>query len=232
MLRVFVETSDKYLWCLKPFSYLFNTYWSSLQPVVVFGYSKPKFSLPSNFSFFSVDNVNYPPERWSDGVIRFLRSVDDEHFVLMLSDYFLIRTVDLRGVTACHEYVRERPEVLRIDLTADRLYAGGMRDVEGWGNYDIIETDENTPYQMSTQAGIWNRRRMLELLEPNKSAWEVEIHTHPVAPIRVLGTRQYIVRYANALLKGQLDTQQLSMMPKEHRNAIYNMIPKEYLNEH
>ena len=34
-LRVFVTTSDRYLWALRPFAHLFNRYWSELQPVVV-----------------------------------------------------------------------------------------------------------------------------------------------------------------------------------------------------
>jgi len=229
MLPVVVITSDKYLWAMQPFSYLFNIYWSSLQPVTVGCFQKPLFKLPPNFNIVQIDSQNYPANRWSDGLIKLLKTVDGEHFVFLLEDYFLIRTVDVAGVSACHEYVRTRPDVLRIDLTADRLYAGGMFDVEGWGHYDIIETPNATPYQMSTQAGIWNKRLFLELLVPNKSAWEVELHTIVPERMRVLGTRQYILRYANALLKGELDPSQLATIPVEHQRAIFNMIPKEYM---
>lgn len=230
MLRVFVITSEKYYWCLRPFSHLFNTFWSSLQPVIVAGFSPPSYVLPSNFEFFSIDRENYPPGRWSDGLIKFLQAMPDEHFALFLEDYWLVRTVDARGIIACYEYIRERPEVLRIDLTGDRLYAGGMFDADYWGCYDIIETPYNTPYQMSTQAAIWNKARLLELLEPNKSAWEVEIQTQPPETMRVLGTRQSPVRYANAILKGKLDLLQLALLPSEHKNHIFSMIPKEVID--
>jgi hypothetical protein len=149
----------------------------------------------------------------------------------MLEDYWLVRTVDVRGVSACYEYIKDKPNVLRFDLTADRLYAGGMVDADYWGNYDIIETPSSTPYQMSTQAGIWNKYRLLELLQPNKSAWEVEIHTSVPDTMRVLGSRQYIVRYANAVLKGKLDREQLQLLPPEHKATIFNMIPKGLLDE-
>jgi hypothetical protein len=226
-MRVFVEVNDKYLWTLKPFAYLFNIYWSSLQQVVVAGYSKPNFRLPDNFVFFQIDEANYPADRWSDGMIKFLQSVDDSHFALLLCDYWLCRTVDTRGVAACYDYIVDRPEVLRIDLTADRLYAGGMFDVESYGSYDIIETPHGTPYQMSTQAGIWNRQRFLELLHPTCSAWEVEIHTNPPHSMRVLGTRQYPVRYANALNKGAISLEQLSYIPEPHFSTVIDTIPKE-----
>ena len=229
MLPVVVITSDKYLWAMQPFACLFNLYWSSLQPVTVGCFQRPPFKLPPNFEVIQIDPHNYPADRWSDGLIKLLKTVHEDHFVFMLEDYFLSRTVDVAGVTACHEYIRNKPEVLRMDLTADRLYAGGMFDVEGWGHYDIIETPETTPYQMSTQAGIWNKRLFLELLVPNKSAWEVEIHTQVPATMRVLGTRQYLVRYSNALLKGALDPRQLALLPPEHQRTIFSMIPKEYL---
>jgi hypothetical protein len=227
-LRVFVEVSDKYLWTLQPFSYLFNLYWSELQPVIVAGYSRPDFKLPKNFTYHSIDKVNYPAEKWTDGMIKFLRSYDDEHFVFLLCDYWLCRTVDLRGVQACYQYVKDRPNVLRIDLTDDRQYAGGMFDVEAWGNYDIIETPHGTPYQMSTQAGIWNRRLLLSLLRPNVSPWNTEMYTSPPPDMRVLGTRQRPVRYANALLKGNLDVYEISKIVHPHRQYVSRFIPEEF----
>lgn len=226
---VYVECSDKYLWALRPFSYLFNLYWSELQPVTVFGYSQPDFQLPQNFKFFSINGTNYPAERWSNGFIEFLTAQTDPHFALLLVDYWLSRTVDVRGVQACADYVSGRPEVLRIDLTADRLYAGGMYDVEPYGSYDIIETPADTPYQFSTQAGIWNRSLVLGLLVPNKSPWEVETQTQVPKEMRVLGTRQYPVRYANAVLKGKLDMAQINTIHPDHRRLVMSMIPQHIL---
>lgn len=213
-------TSDRNLWAVKPFCYLFNLYWSELQDVVIAGYSPPDFNLPRNFHFYQIDPQPYPAERWSNGLIKACSAITDDHLVLLLEDYWLCRTVDVRGVAACYDYICHRPEVLRIDLTGDRLYAGGMFDVESWGNYDIIETPSGTPYQFSTQAGIWNRRLLLSLLIPGKSGWETEIQTAPPPGMRVLGTRQSPVRYANALLKGALDEHQLALIPHEHMSAM------------
>ena len=228
-LRVFVEVSDKYLWALRPFSYLFNLYWSSLQPVVVMGYKRPDFNLPPNFTFYSIARTEYQSERWSDGLIEFLRIQEDEHFVFLLCDYWLQRTVDVRGVSACHDYIKTRPNVIRMDLIDDRQYAGGVIDVESWGCYDIIETPYGTPYQMSLQPGLWNRKLMLDVLEPGKSAWEAEIHLHPPETMRVLGTRQSPLRYANAVIKGRVDMSQIKRIPEPHRTHILAVIPEGWI---
>lgn len=224
-LRVFVETSDRYNWALGPFAYLFNVYWSELQPVVVFGYTPPEFGLPHNFTFHSIDRQNYPAEKWSNGFMRFLDAVDDEYFVWMLADYWLCRTVDVRGVSSLADYGSGVGNCLRFDLTGDRLYSGRAFDVGAWGHYDIIETPAGTPYQFSMQAAIWNKRLLRSLMVEDRSPWDVEIYTEVPETMRVLGSKQIPVSYANGVLKGKIDYNQINKIPVEHRNTIMRMIP-------
>lgn len=227
-LRVFVLTCDPYLWALRPFAYLFNLFWSTLQPVVVGGFTPPPFPLPPNFEFFQIDPVNYPANRWSDGLIKFLRAMPDEHFALLLEDYWLCRTVDHAGVLTLLDWQASRPDNVRMDLTADRLYAGGMHDVGYWGHYDIIACPEDTPYEMSLQAAIWKKSLMLQLLEPGRSSWETEIHCNMVGRgMKVYGCRQFPVRYANGIYQGTIDWKQIEMIPEPHRSAIKEWIPRE-----
>jgi hypothetical protein len=219
-LRVIVITCNKYQWLCQPFAYLFNRYWSELQPVVVAGFSQPNFHLPPNFSYHQIDRDDYPANLWSDGMIKLLKEIPDSHFVLLLEDYLLCRTVDHEAVRGCHEYILNQPDILRIDLTADRLYAGGMKDVESCGRLDIIETPSDTPYQFSTQAGIWNRQKLLDILIPGKSAWETELYTPIPDTLRVLGTRQYPVRYVNAMNNGKLKRNEIGKLAQEHQDYM------------
>lgn len=227
MIRVLVYTSDPYLWILKPFAYLFNIYWSELQEVVIGGFTIPQFPLPYNFHFHQIDKRPYPKEKWSDGLIRFLNDVQDDLFILLLEDYLLCRTVDCGGVETLASYMRmgENQDVVRFDLTADRLYGKGMKDIEPWGHYDIVACDKDAMYEMSLQAAIWNRRNLLALLRPNMNPWEVEVQTDMTKqPYRVLGTRQWPVRYANLMLKGSVVDYELEHIQEPHRSNIENWI--------
>jgi hypothetical protein len=227
MIRVFCYVSDPYLWCLKPFSYLFCTYWSELQEVIVGGFTPPQFPLPKNFHFHQISKKPYPKEMWSDGLIRFLNDYPDDIFVLMLEDYLLRRTVDCAGVSTLAQYMRlgNNNDVVRFDLTADRLYGKGMHDIEPWGHYDIIACDKDAMYEMSLQTAIWNRRNLLTLLRPGMNPWEVETQTDmQKQPYRVLGTRQNPVRYANLMLKGEVMDYELEHIPEPHRSAIEQWI--------
>lgn len=229
MIRVFVYTSDPYIWCLKPFAYLFNIYWSELQEVIVGGFTPPQFPLPKNFTFHQIDKKPYPKQKWSNGLIRFLQDYQDDVLVLLLEDYLLRRTVDHGGIDSLASYMcmNENSDVVRLDLTADRLYGKGAHDVEPWGHYDIIACDKDAMYEMSLQAAIWNRRNFLRLLKPDMNPWEVEIQTDMTQqPYRILGTRQWPVRYANLMLKGEVVDYELEHIPQPHRDNIERWIQR------
>lgn len=204
-LPVYVTTCDRYVnRALRPFAYLLNRYWNPTQPVVVIGFQPPPYDLPPNFTFYSA-GIDNGQRSWSTSMIRALGDLRDEIFCLMLDDYWINTPVHLGGIRSLADYVAKYPDVLRLDLTTDRLYAGGMFAAESWGRYDIIETPAGTPYQMSLQAGIWRRSLLLKLLKPEMTPWEVELQTSPPDTMRVVGTRQAPVSYANVFQGGQPD---------------------------
>lgn len=202
-VRVIVPTCDKYLWACRPFLYLLGIYWSELQPVLIGGYTKPNWELLPATQFRSL-RKSYPVAEWTDGLIDLFRSIDDDIFVWMLEDYWLNRGVNHQAVESLAEYMRIHQEVLRIDLTTDRLYSGRAVDVDTWGYLDIIETPPDAPYQFSTQACLMNRANLLRCLRPGVSPWDFELHGNAMIldGLRVLGTRQSPVRYTNGIGMG------------------------------
>lgn len=208
-MPVVVLTSDKYLGALRPFSWLFNKYWSSLELVTVVGFAEPDFELPHNFDFWSMGPMsNYPVDRWSDALIDYLEDRPGlHHFALMLEDYWLSRPVNTQAVKMLYDYAVQFRNVLKIDLMTDRLYAAGMTDYDNCGYLDLILSDYTSQYQMSLMTGIWNRDLMLRFLVRNESPWDVELNgTRRVAAaengVLVLGTRQAPVRHILAHRRG------------------------------
>jgi len=228
--KVVVTVCDRYLWSLLPFAYLFNKYWGEDQNVIIAGYSKPDFGLPPNFKFYSIADKEYPKEKWVDGIVKFMNSFGEEQFVLMLEDYWLCRRVDRQGIEVLSNYMSLNKDIIRLDLTADRLYAGGMKDYGYYNRYDLVEASKS-PYQMSLQAGIWNKNLFLEILnklpQDKHSAWDVELEGTTILnnfPYRVLGTRQFLVRYANGINNTTGINRNLSEMSHEDGDIILKMI--------
>ena len=88
-LKLYIPTCNKYLWLIKPFSFLFNKFWDDSIEVIYLGYKTPDFDLPSNFSFVSFgddDNLS----NWARDLRTYFESVEDEYFMVTVDDSFLI----------------------------------------------------------------------------------------------------------------------------------------------
>jgi hypothetical protein len=203
-------TSDKGNWCLPAFLHQWQKY--DRRPITVVGFTDPG-GLPA--PFVSIGRfADYPLARWSDAVIKYLASIPDDLVEIWLEDYWLIRKTNREMVELAGWYMVENPDVLRFDLSTDRLYAKTARDVESIGCMDVIEAKGE--YSLSWQVNIWRRSLLLEMLCAGENPWESELYgTQRVnaSPYRVLGSRQSPVRYMIAVNKGQLDRSGAWMFP-------------------
>jgi hypothetical protein len=174
-MRVFVLTSDKYVGLLPAFAYLFNKHWSPKCPVNVVHYEQRPPALPTNFSLF--DNGKDPG--FSTGLIRFLKAIPDEHVILFLDDYFLTR-VDVNRVAELIRFAERHPLAVKIDLTDDRLKVPHTilrfdDRVQGIGSLeDMVCSEPNAPFLMSTQAAIWRKDFLLRFVKSTENPWQFE----------------------------------------------------------
>lgn len=214
--QIIVMTSDHTQNRVLPgFAFLFNKYFSDSQPVTVCGFSQPKILLPGNFSFHSIGNFAfYPANRWSDALKIVLDTVAEEHFILMLDDYYIFRQVDTRAFPILHDYMRQFRYVMKIDLTVDRLYADPGKYHYGFNNYgtagylDLIHSLPGSDYQMSLWGGMWNRDLMQKFVIPGETAQQLEMRgttrvNEAGSSVVVLGTRQAPLIHGNVIFSGR-----------------------------
>lgn len=222
--RFVVYVSDKHLAYLYGFLQLWDKY--ARYPILVIGFTCPPYLNNSYMpmgsdwrmpvGFFSIgDFADYPADKWTDSMIVALENAPiAETFVFLLEDYFLVRPVNKELIKLGFNIMSSHQNVLRFDLTTDRLNARGStdqftaKDVFYVDGADIIETVSPSQYQMSTQAGIWRKNLLREFMIPGEDPWTFEMSgTRRVndSPYRVFGTRQFPMRYTIAVNKGRLD---------------------------
>lgn len=195
-MRVYVMTCDRYLKTLEPFAYFFNRYFSPDQEVIVCGFTPPTFPLPANFSFWSLGrDEDYPVTKWSDQLLYVLERISDDIFLLMFEDYFIIEPVNVDMIYRLAEFASHLNNLLKMDVTTERLYAAGSEDWGIWDDIEFIKSDPNSPYHMSLYVGLWRRDHLLDVIIPGETPWEIEIEgTNRLARIGerllVLGTKQ------------------------------------------
>jgi hypothetical protein len=198
-MNILIMTSDKYLPALRVFCHLFSKYWSSNQPVLVAGFSKPEFQLPEAWKFFSIGKQeDYPFHRWSDAFSIALERVQGEQVIVMLEDYWLIKGVDLEAVRMAYDYCRQFDYVARFDLTADRAYSGGAHfyaniNRPSGGELRIVQSNPSEPYHMSLMAGVWNVKHLQRILRPGESPHDLELSGTP--RLRALAHETIVLGY-------------------------------------
>lgn len=224
MLPIICLTNDKHLWLLPGFMHLFSKYWPKRQVTVV-GYSRPSFEMPDGFGFHSISPANYPANRWSDGLIEYLHTMGETHFILMLEDYWLTEPVKTRTIETL-EGIIVSPQlyrVLRIDLTADRQLNPTARYRATWGETTIIQTAADSDYQMSYQAAIWNKANLLKVLKEGENPWASEMNgtarLAKMTKLEVLGTTVHPVKY-RPVYRTHRDRLDLSSLSEEDKAFI------------
>lgn len=216
-LSVSVLTSNSYVGCIPAFGYLFRKHWNESQRVQVVRYDKRLPSKPAGFDNFAIGNqADYT---WSSGARRWLHHVGDTQVILFLEDYFLDMPADVARIEQLWDYMRQHPEVAKIDLTDDRLKVGHSDYGDGF-----IKSDENAPFQTSLQAAIWRVDFLRQFLNDKETPWQFEkAGTRRVIAARkagkfdglILGCQKPPLHYVNAVggegnKPGQFDRKKFS----------------------
>lgn len=220
-MQVIVMTSDNQYQHLPAYCHQWDKYFGMSKVDTVFcGFSPlPElghFDVGIDYDFYSIGSFDaYPPNRWSDALIKVLDSVADEVFILMLGDYWLIRPTDTYAISMIYDYMHQFKYVIKFDLTTERLFAdGGGKYNFGYHTYDtlgyldLIKSSPGSPYHLSLWGGVWRRDLLRDVLIPGETAQQIELNgTHRLSQkgdeVLVLGTRQAPMRHANVIQGGK-----------------------------
>lgn len=215
-MKTIVLTSDHHSWLLKGFFRQWIRYAGAYDAlgIEVVGFTRPAY-MPKNVRFHSIGAFeDYPVNKWSDALIRYLKGQSEDFFMILLEDYWLMRPLNYGGIYAARNFMTENPDVIRFDVAADRMFNRGARFVRNIGAIDLCECKGD--YSLSFQASIWNRKLLLDILTAGESPWQSELNGTQrlnALPYRVVGSYQWPMMYCIVMNKGKLDTSGSWMFP-------------------
>lgn len=247
MIQVIVMTSDNQQDKVLPaFWHQWEKYFNGIYHIrMTCGFTE---QVDLNSHFYSIGNYSdYPANKWSDALIKVLDNVADEVFILMLDDYWLSRPVDIMAIQMIYDYMRQFKNVLKFDLTDERLYSdtppgdGYNRFYWGYNTYntlgylDLIKSNPNGLYHLSLWGGMWRRDLLKQLLVPGERAQEIEMYggnrllKH--SEWLVLGTRQAPMRHANVIQRGEWSDNDRVGLPGMKESDLDELRKLGYLSE-
>ena len=180
-LTVYITTCDDNMFITKYFQYFFNKYWSKDIKVKILGFSPPNFKLEPNFEFVSIGEKQIGGAKgWSNYLIDYFTSIDDEYFIFGIDDFIVSREVNLESLELCVGMMSEK--IGRIDLQPSLQYARDPRFVSHYKTVNDVEFLQLSQtgggidiYQNSGAFSIWNKKWFLKNIKRDWSPWDWEI---------------------------------------------------------
>jgi len=208
-------TSDNHMWLLRGFLYQWRKYalhdGSDLAMLEVAGFTDPHLDVP----FVSIGKFeDYPIDRWSDALIKYLTGIKDNLVLILLEDYWLMKPINWRGVLDAVDTMTQNKNILRFDLSSDRMFSKDARYVASTEHLDLCFAKGD--YSLSFQAGIFRRELLLEILRPGETPWQSELNGTArlnETIYSVLGSYQWPINYMIVMNKGKIDYEGKWMFP-------------------
>ena len=164
-MGIVVMTSDKYKDVWVPFYRFMEKYWADCHYPI---YHISENKVPS--TSFKINHIqSSPAQSWTMILSEALKSVEEDYILLLLSDYFLVKHVDSNKI---QKYLN----VLKFENAAFiRIFPcpGPHFPYKNYSDIGLIK--KNTPYSISTQATIWNKKDLKNFITKFQNDSELEI---------------------------------------------------------
>jgi len=166
-MKMLVATSSQYSFLLEAFVTLYQKYWPG-QEVVFLGFDECEFApLPDGFDFVSLGKQADFGRRWTDPLIPYIKSLEDEYFGFTVEDVVLIDHVDQEKVDLLEKCVKEGAHKAHLDNSLQNRctpYKEGL-----------LAAKQNASYRTSLAPSIWRKEYFLKFLKPGYTAWDFEL---------------------------------------------------------
>lgn len=174
-LTVYVLTHDKTHFILPAFFYLFNKFWGEDQKVVVLGHSKPKLKFPKNFTFETMGE-DLGVKSWTTPIYNYIKNIEDEYFMFTFDDFLPMDYLNKKIFKDLFSRMKEDKRVVKAGLGYTPSHQPDqITIIDRNKDYDVFEVNQDAPYRLSTQMGIWKKEYFLDYYKTPADPWQVEI---------------------------------------------------------
>jgi len=170
-LKIVIPTCDKYLHAVECLLHTIDKFWKPDDQVVVLGYKEPEYELKENHTFISL-GVDRGPQFWTNDLASYLKSIEDEYFILANDDTVILQRVDKDYLNHLENLMRE-DDIVRMSLT-EACSIHPHTSYKSFEDHSIVMANQDAPYRIGLQWGIFKTEYLLKYLIPNHTPWHLE----------------------------------------------------------
>jgi len=203
-MKIFVATSDQYIYVMPIFAYLFNKFWGDKAEVTVLNRGIiNNYNLPNNFKIISLGK-NEGINTWCKDFKEYFKNVSDKYFIFLQEDHLLLKPLNIKSYQALLSCLDD-DKIGRICITND-IITKPYTPYKNINGTQILSSSQTAKYRASCQPSIWSKEFLLKCLPNLGGPWEFEMQ-HPCNDdYKVLGIyKDYPTLVSNAVLKGEFN---------------------------
>ncbi len=171
---VFVNSTDSYSDCWEPFFKLFKKFWKDYDGHIYLNTEEKEYQyeglniIPTKVAKFKDRNKL----TWSECLLYAFDQIDTDIILYLQEDYFLKAEVN-------HQKMLELVDLMRKhDLTYINISDSGNKGPFSPSSLheDLWEVSQQDKYRISTQASLWNIRKMRKYIRKHENPWQFEYY--------------------------------------------------------
>ena len=159
-MKILVLSCDKNEDTFYPFYHCMEKYWENHPEVI---YATETIENP----YYKTICKDYPLEIWTRRIRETLKEIDDNDILIMIDDCFIRNKVDVKRINYARKHLKGNIAMFNFEKSFDA---------------DDIETTlkgfkkrkHNSPYEVSIMCGLWDKEKLIKVIEEDSNPWEVE----------------------------------------------------------
>ena len=159
-MKILVLSCDKNKDTFEAFHHCMEKYWKDHPEVI---YSTETIKNP----YYKTICKDYPLEIWTRRIRETLEEIPDNDILIMIDDCFIRNKVDVKRIDYARKHLKNNIAMFNFEKSFDT---------------DDIETTlkgfkkrrHNSPYEVSIMCGLWDKEKLLKVIEEDSNPWEVE----------------------------------------------------------
>lgn len=159
VIVVFSCDKNKDLWF--PFYHCIEKYYPNHPEII---YKTEKLKNP----YYKTISKNYPLDKWTLGIKEALEEIEDDLILFLADDIFIRKPVDIDRINYCIEIMQKYPiACMNFEKSFDK------HDIET-NIKGFKKRQKGSRYEMSIMCGLWDRKTLIDVMNCEKSPWELE----------------------------------------------------------
>lgn len=186
-MKILVCSCDKDYDLFEPFYHCIEKYWKEHPEIV---YTTETIQNP----YYKTISINEPLDRWTKRIRKTLNLIDDNEILLMIDDIFIRKPVDIKRI----DYARANLKGNIACFNFEKVFNQDDQE-SGLNGWKIRK--KGSPYELSLMCGLWDKEKLLKVLENDSDPWTVEYTQDTKSFDYLINSDDYIIDWGYETFK-------------------------------